>query len=70
MPIRVCGGGTVTDISNIAIGDPDTVFKWVAPDTLQLLVNNAIRQTWTTTLASPESAVPIGFSNMLHLTYP
>ena len=51
------GGGSVTDISNIPIGDADTYFKWVAPDTLQLWVNGALRQSWTTVAVVPSTNI-------------
>ena len=36
-------------------------FKWVAPDTLQLWVNGELRQSWTTTIATPASGSYMGF---------
>lgn len=58
-----------SDISNIPIGDSDTEFRWVEPDTLQLYVNNVLRQSWTTEVAPPVSTgVPIGI--LAGITYP
>ena len=48
-----------SDINQTPIGDADTYFKWVAPDTLQLWVNGALRQEWVTAVSSG-SGSPMG----------
>jgi hypothetical protein len=45
------------DINQIKIGDDDTYFRWVAPDTLELLVNGVVRQSWTTAYIEPAKNV-------------
>jgi hypothetical protein len=46
-------------------------FKWVAPDTLELWVNGALRHSWTTAYVAPDlTGIPMPFGGMLHLTYP
>ena len=55
------------NLDGIPIGDDDTRFRWVAPDTLQLLVNGSIRQSWTTEIASGTTGSPMGL--LLSLTY-
>jgi hypothetical protein len=60
---------TLGDLDQIPIGDADTYFKFVAPDTLQLWVNGVVRQSWTTAVVSSittGSPVPLGYL----LTYP
>jgi hypothetical protein len=37
-----------SDLDQVQIGDADTYFKWVAPDTVELYVNGVLRQSWTT----------------------
>ena len=59
---------TTTDIDQIRIGDADTYFKWVAPDTLQLIVNGSVRQSWTTQIMT---GIPnMAFGGNLAFTYP
>jgi hypothetical protein len=53
------------DINQLPIGDSDTYLKWVAPDTVQLLVNGSVAHTWTVT-APATSGMPIGL--LLSLT--
>lgn len=57
------------DINQLQIGDADTYFKWVAPDTLELYVNGALRQSWTTAVVAPPTlGSPYGL--LLTLTQP
>jgi hypothetical protein len=57
------------DINQVQIGDADTYFKWVAPDTLQLWVNGSVAQSWTVTPVTPTTeGQPMGL--LLTLTYP
>jgi hypothetical protein len=56
-----------TDLDQIPIGDADTYFKWVAPDTLQLWVNGALAHSWTVAVSTTEGQ-PMGL--LLTLTYP
>ncbi len=57
------------DLNQIPIGDADTYFKWVAPDTLQLWVNGVMRQSWTTAVTAPTTeGQPYGL--LLTLTQP
>jgi hypothetical protein len=55
-----------TDINQVKIGDADTYYKWVAPDTLQLWVNGNLVHSWTAA-STGNTGKPMGL--LLSLTY-
>jgi hypothetical protein len=70
MPIRI-STPPVTDISLVPIGTAGNYFKWIAPDTLRLIVNSGTAHDWVLAPTTPlYEGMPVGFSSMLHLTYP
>jgi len=63
--VKISGGKT-TDINRIPIGDSDTYFNFVAPDTLQLIVNGQVAQQWVVS----QTNVGLPYGLLLTLTQP
>ena len=65
-----CGGGSVTDISSIPIGDTDTYFTF-SGDTLTLWVNGQKAQEWTkeVVVTPPQPGSPMGLWLPFYRTY-
>jgi hypothetical protein len=61
-------GEGATDLDQIPIGDSDTYFRWVAPDTLELVVNGSVAQKWVMAPPVAVSGSPIGV--LLSITNP
>ncbi len=56
-----------TKIDQSPIGDSDTYFRWVAPDTLQLIVNGQVAQKWVVT---PTGVTGQPYGLLVSLTQP
>ena len=65
MPSLYVSEGGVTDLDGVRIGDADTYSKWVAPDTVQMIVNGAVREEWKTGVTT----VPGGYMGFGAFTY-
>jgi hypothetical protein len=56
-----------SSVNNVPIGSTTTYFNWVAPDTLQLIVNGSVAQQWVVSV-STSTGKPYGL--LVSLTQP